>query len=181
MVSLLGFDRRNEHCCLIAEGDTTWTIIYWATIICPLIFVFDTTMVFCNWKIYKKLSAHISSQDSRILKTNVVNENREILYLMIIDMLLPICTHSLYNVLKFALPSRIPLATRQVFTVLFLSTAGIRGFVIILLLRPYRNAFNRYVLRRRVNKIASTSGGASSAANADSKKRLSIADIAQNW
>lgn len=165
---------------MIAEGNTAWTIIYWATIICPLIFVFDTTMVFCNWKIYKKLSAHMSSnQESGVMKKSVVNENREILYLMIIDMLLPICTHSLYNVLKFALPSRIPLATRQVFTVLFLSTAGIRGFVIILLLRPYRTAFNRHVLRRKVNKIGwSTTGGASNT-NAESKKRLSIVDIPQ--
>ena len=137
-----GYDRRNEHCCVVVEGNQIWTIIYWLIIIGPLVGCCDATMVFCNWKIYKKLKNHANAQtnnNNNRLKKNVVKDNREILLFMIIDMLMPICAHTVYHVCKSQ--SRLQSIsnffgfTSIFFTCLYLGNAAARGFIIIVMLQ----------------------------------------------
>lgn len=147
----IGYDKRNEHCCIVVEGDTVWTIIYWIVIIGPLVGGCDSTMIYCNWNIFKKLKEH--SKLTTSLEKNVIAENKEILYFMIIDMLMPICMHSVYHYPKFAIPDRRSLASRQFFMFMYMANAAARGVTIIIMLRPYRNAFKRYFLRMKPSLV----------------------------
>lgn len=83
-----GFDDDNIHCCIVVKrSPIVWTVFYWLVIIIPLVAFCDGTMMYCNYKIYKKLAEHSTAQQ---LKNNVVNQNRELFYFLMADMMFPI-------------------------------------------------------------------------------------------
>lgn len=91
--------------------------------------------MFCNFKIWKKLTEHTASQT---LKNNVMRQNKELLYFLIADMTFPILFHTTYHVAKFISVNRTDLVQRRTFTVLYLMNACVRGLVTLTMLRPYR-------------------------------------------
>lgn len=132
-----GFDDDNEHCCIVVKhSHWAWTLFYWVVIIVPLVLFCDGTMMFCNYKIYKKLSEH----NSALLKHNIVKENKEILYFLMVDLCLPIIFHTLYHVAKFAYPNRTNLVAKRIFMCFYLLNSSIRGLATLFMLRPYRRA-----------------------------------------
>lgn len=78
------------HCCIIVKADRIgWNIFYWMSIIIPLTFMSGGPVIFCNYKIYKKLWSH--ANNAKTLKTsNVVQQNKDIFYFLIADTAPPV-------------------------------------------------------------------------------------------
>lgn len=72
---------------MVVQGDKGWTIAYWLVIIAPLVVFCDGTMLFCNYKIYKRLTQY--EQDVTLVKS-IVAKNKEVLYFLLVDMMFPI-------------------------------------------------------------------------------------------
>jgi hypothetical protein len=103
-------------------------------------------MIYCNYKIYVKLSKHAT--DSVTAKKNVVGDNKELLYFLLADMMFPICFHSVYHVFKFILIARTNEFLKRFFISLYLINSILRGTVTIVMLRPYRRAAMRIFCRK---------------------------------
>jgi hypothetical protein len=107
MLFLIGgqnrFDEDNLHCCIVTHGSPVWTAIYWLMIIVPLMGCCNGVMAYCNIRIFQHLRDHVAVQK---LEINVVKQNRELLYLLAVDMRLPLATHTVYHVTKFAFSGR---------------------------------------------------------------------------
>lgn len=129
------FDEDNIHCCIVTQGNTVWTAVYWLSIIIPLMGCCNGTMTYCNIRIFQHLRDHASDQK---IDMNVVKQHREMLYLMVMDMMMPIATHTVYHVTKFAYYGRQILFFKRFFTCLMLLNSALRGVITMTLLGPYR-------------------------------------------
>lgn len=156
-----GFDDDNQHCCiLVKHSHVGWTIFYWATIVVPLVTMCDGAVIFCNYKVYKKLFSHGSIET---LKNNVIQQNKEILYYLFADMSFPVVFHTTYQLSKFILVDRVSLVHKRIFTVLYLINACLRGLATLTMLRPYRLAVRKlFTCGCKQNTISPSGTGQSS-------------------
>jgi hypothetical protein len=156
-----GFDFDNSHCCIVVRDSFWWTVLYCFMILVPLIGICDGAMLYCNFKIYKKLLDHSLKQS---LGKNVMSQNRELFYFMIADTIIPLIFHTMYHVAKVAYTFR-QNETLKLFLPAFYSTAAaIRCLAILILLRPYRQAFKKILHfgnYNRVSQATTTNGGQS--------------------
>lgn len=146
-----GFDRDNVHCCIVVMDSLWWTIYYTFVILVLLVGMCDGVMLYCNVKIYKKLQEHSHTNS---LKNNIVNQNKELLYFMIADTVVPLFFHTVYHVAKVAYTFR-ENATLKLFLPTFYSGGvAVRCLVILILLRPYRQALKKLFGFEKSNKTA---------------------------
>lgn len=140
---LTGFDEDNEHCCFFLPARTRkWAILFWLGIFFPTMVCGYGTMCFCNYRLYKKLADHASTER---LGVNVVQRNRELLYFLWIDVIFPFLAFGSYQIVKFFVYERFSVHFRRFMAVVYLSHAVVRGMLTLIMLRPYRSAFIRAI------------------------------------
>lgn len=94
-------------------------------------------MLYWNYKIYKKLHEHSLNKS---LSKNVVGENRELLYFMIADTVIPLVFFTVYHVAKVVYVYRENPSLKLFLPAFYSTAATVRCLAILALLRPYRKA-----------------------------------------
>lgn len=106
-------------------------------------------MTYCNIKIFQHLRDHGATKQ---MDVNIVKQNREMLTLLVVDMMMPIATHTVYHVIKFAYFDRQILFFRRFFTWLMLLNSALRGVVTLTLLGPYRKEAKKFFTCGKMKK-----------------------------
>lgn len=145
-----GYDFDNGHCCIVVKESLPWTIYYCFVILVPLVCVSDGIMVFCNFRIYQMLRAH---GVARSLCKNVVSENRQILYFLIAETLIPLCFHTIYHLAKVFYIDRQSNAMILFLPAFYSTNAIARCLSILIFVRPYRRAFRAMFTCKRAPTV----------------------------